>query len=61
MSYFSNPQKTEAGDRQLITSDREIYDVLNAILHELIKMNVHLLLLTDHEISDDDISEEERE
>ena len=58
MSYFSNPQKTEAGDRQVVVSDIEIYDILTAILHELIKMNMHMSLLTDHEINDEDVSEE---
>ena len=55
MTYQPQPQKTEGGQREVITSDDNVQQLLMQILKELKKMNLHLQLLTDNEITDQEI------
>jgi len=55
VSFFSNPQKTEGNRRQVVVSDTEIYDLLSKILRELQKMNIQLELLTDDQVTNEEI------
>ncbi len=55
MSYFSNPQKTEGNERQVVVSDEDIAQLLGCILEELKIMNIQLALLTDNEVTKEEL------
>jgi len=55
MTYLKNPEKVEGGQREVITSDDNTQDLLEQILKELKKLNLHLSLLTDENITNKEI------
>lgn len=55
MSYFSNPKKEEGGERQVVVSDEDIAQLLEQILKELKKMNLHLAIVTDTYLTNQEI------
>lgn len=55
MSYFSTPKKTESGERQVVVSDEDIAELLEKVLKELKKLNLNLALLTDVNVTDEEI------
>ena len=56
MTYTPNPQQTAGGITRVVTSDDDIQQLLNSILKELKKMNVHLEIVTDNRITNQEIS-----
>ncbi len=57
MAYNSIPIKIEEGERRAVVSDTSTRDVMNELRIELKKMNAHFAVITDEEISEDDILE----
>ena len=55
MSYFKNPEKVEGTQREVITSDVNTQDLLEQILKELKKITMHLSLLTDEHITNQEV------
>lgn len=51
MTYQPTPQKTEGGQREAIVSDDNSQIILEQILKELKKMNIHLQLMTGENIT----------
>jgi len=59
MSNISNPQTTSGGKNQTASSDADSQDLLEKILKELKKVNIYLSSMTNIEVQDDDIGENE--
>ncbi len=55
MSYFGNPQSEDGDKKELIVSDDSMEVVLLNILKELKKMNLHLAILSDTVIRNQDV------
>ena len=55
MSFFKNPEKVEGGQRKVEIVDRNVEDILDQILKELKKLNMHLSFVTDENIENTDI------
>ena len=55
MSYFSQPQKEEGGQRQTVVSDDRLADLLNDILLELKKITLQLAILTDIPVTNEEV------
>jgi|APSaa5957512535_1039671.scaffolds.fasta_scaffold1066111_1 hypothetical protein len=55
MSYTPLPQETEGNRPQSITSDQNTQQTLESILKELKKMNLHLSLITDNIITNQEV------
>ena len=56
MTYTPTPQKVEGGQRETVVSDDNVQNLLSAVLKELKKMNIHLMILTDNIITDEEIN-----
>ena len=54
----ANPSSNVAGQERLETYDRNSKEMLERVLAELQKMNIHLSLMTDEEIRDYNIQED---
>jgi len=55
MSHITQPIKEEGGIKETRTSDDNVQELLTQILEELKKMNLHLSLLTDTQIRDQEV------
>ena len=55
MSYFKNPEKVEGGQRKLWTSEDNVEDILGKILEELRILNMNIAILTEQEITKEDL------
>ena len=55
MSHLKNPETVEGTARKVDTSDRNVEDLLHDILKELQKMNLHLALITDEFITNEEL------
>ena len=58
MSHFKNPEKVEGGQRKVEIRDDNVQELLEKILQELMKMNLHLAVLSDNYIRDEDVDRE---
>ena len=55
MTYIPMPQETKWGETTIRSVDKEVIDLLNEILKELMKININLSLMTDTEITEGDL------
>ena len=55
MSFIPLPQDDKWGDKAVITTDKETISLLKEILNELKKITIQLSLLTEHEITQEDL------
>jgi hypothetical protein len=55
MSFIPLPQEEKWGDKAVITTDKETTDLLKEILNELKKITIQLSLLTEQEITQEDL------
>ena len=55
MSHLKSPETLEGGQRKVETADRNAEELLELILKELKKMNLHFSLLTDEHITNEEI------
>jgi len=55
MTYQPVPTHAEGNQKQIWVSDDDIHFLLEQILRELKKMNLHLELLTDEEITNQEV------
>ena len=53
--FQTGPESTDGGQRENITSDWDTQGLLNQILKELKIMNLHLSLITDNTIKNQDV------
>ena len=59
MSYFKNPEKVEGGQRKVEIRDDNTQELLEKILQELMKINMHLAILSDNDIRDEEIDRDQ--
>ena len=57
MTYKPTSTKIEGGQTETIVSDDNVQSLLQKILTQLKIMNIHLQILTDNEIQEDEIDE----
>jgi len=57
MSYFGIPQREEGGQRRALTSDERVIQLLEQMFITLKKMELHLSILSNEELTDDDIGD----
>ena len=57
MSHILNPTKDEGGQSEVRVSDDNIQSLLFRILQELKIMNIQLRLLTDNEVTKEELSD----
>lgn len=57
MTYKPATTKVEGGQSETIVSDDNVQSLLQKILMQLQIMNMHLQILTDNEIREDEIDE----
>jgi len=55
MSHIINPTKEEGGQAEVTVSDDNVQSLLTRILQELKRMNIQLTLLTDNEVTKEEI------
>lgn len=55
MSHIINPTKKEGGQTESKVSDDNVEQLLEQILRELKKVNVHLMLMTDQHITNSEV------
>ena len=55
MTYIPLPQNTEGDKTKIVVSDDIQEQLLNDVLKELKKMNIHLTSISDNKISDQEI------
>ena len=56
MTYIPNPQEIEGGQVKTVVTDWNTQQLLGDVLRELKKMNIHLELLTNENITDKEIN-----
>ena len=55
MSHLLNPTKTEGGKQEVVVDDDAVQDLLRGILKELMKINIHMALMTDTYIKNQNV------
>ena len=55
MSHITQPTVTEGGQKETRTSDDNVQELLTKILKELKKMNLHLSMMTDTNIGNQEV------
>lgn len=54
-TWQQGPEKEEGGQREVWVADEDVKSLLNRLLKEVKIMNMHLEIITDNEISKEDI------
>ena len=55
MTYIPNPQQIEGGQPKIVVTDDNSQQLLTDIIRELKKMNLHMSIMTDNNITNQEI------
>ena len=55
MSYMPSPIKTEGQTKKVVVADDNLYSLMNQVLKELKKMNIHLELITEENVKNTEV------